>query len=110
MKLFQNRAVAIVITVAAVLVSILLSASVGIRRDNDRLKESFFAAGGKTPVYYVDQQISAAASLATVADHYDALSGDAVRAARKTLIEAESGRDISDIYDASTALSAAGYL
>ncbi len=107
MKFFQNRAVDIVLTVAAVLASTLLSARVGMSRDCNKLHESFFAVGGKTPVYYVDQQISAAASLATVADHYDQLSGDAVRAARKALIEAEAGWDISDIYDASTALSAA---
>ena len=107
MKFFQNRAVAIVITVAAVIVSTLLNVNTNMRRDYNTLKESFFSVSGKTPVYYVDAQISAAASLATVADHYDSLSGDAVRAARKTLIAAEESRDISDIYLASTILSAA---
>ena len=106
MKFFQNRAVAIVITVAAVIASTLLNVNTNMRRDYKKLQESFFGSG-KTPVYYVDAQISAAASLATVADHYDSLSGDAVRAARKALIEAEASWDISDIYDASTALSAA---
>ena len=107
MKFFQNRAVAIVITVAAVIASTLLNVNTNMRRDYTTLKESFFSVSGKTPVYYVDAQISAAASLATVADHYDSLSGDAVRSARKALIEAEASWDISDIYDASTALTAA---
>ena len=107
MKFFQNRAVAIVITVAAVIASTLLNVNTNMRRDYTTLKESFFSVSGKTPVYYVDAQISAAASLATVADHYDSLSGDAVRSARKALIEAEASWDISDIYDASTALSSA---
>lgn len=107
MKFFQNRAVAIVITVAAVIASTLLNVNTNMRRDYTTLKESFFSVSGKTPVYYVDAQISAAASLATVADHYDSLSGDAVRSARKALIEAEASWDISDIYVASTALTAA---
>ena len=106
MKFFQNRAVAIVITVAAVIVSTLWNVNTNMRRDYAKLQESFFGSG-KTPVYYVDSQISAAASLATVADHYDALSGDTVRAARRVLIGAEESRDISDIYLASTILSAA---
>ena len=109
MKFFQNRAVAVVIAVVGVALSTLLSAKIGMTRDYDRLHNSFFRTDGKTPVYYVDQQISAAASLATVGERYDTLTNASalVREARKALVGAEEAMDISDISDASAVLSAA---
>lgn len=109
MKFFQNRIVAVVITIVGVALSTLLSAKIGMTRDYNRLHNSFFRTDGKTPVYYVDQQISAAASLATVGERYDTLTAASadVREARKALVNAEDARDISDISDASAALSAA---
>lgn len=57
---------------------------------------------GKAPVYYVDQIISAAASLADLAEKSEA-SADAaadLRTARRALVSAEEKRDISDMYAA----------
>jgi len=109
MKFFQNRAVAVVIAVVGVTLSTLLSAKIGMTRDYNRLHSSFFHTDGKAPVYYVDQLISAAASLATVGERYGALTDASalVREARKALVGAEDAMDISDISDAAAALSAA---
>ena len=109
MKFFQNKAVAVVLAVIAVLAAPVLSAKVQMTRDLNRVHSSFFLVEGKAPVYYVDQMISAAASLAAVGSHYDALAAqaDQLRQCRKTLVEAEASRDVSDIYDACAALTAA---
>ena len=66
-------------------------------------EEAFFTVTeGKAPVYYVDQIIGAAASLADVGEKYEQLSDAAVsmRDVRRALVRAEEARDISDIYDA----------
>lgn len=66
-------------------------------------EEAFFTVTeGKAPVYYVDQIISASASLADLAEKNEA-SADAaadLRTARRALVSAEEKRDISDMYAA----------
>ncbi len=66
-------------------------------------EEAFFTVTeGKAPVYYVDQIISASASLADLAEKSEA-SADAaadLRTARRALVSAEEKRDISDMYAA----------
>ena len=106
MKFFQNRAVATVIAVVVVIASSLISSNVGMKRDLKKVTDTFFA-DGKSPVYYIDQQIGAAASLATVGEHYSELASpaSAVREARSALVSAENAREISGMYNASVRLS-----
>lgn len=107
MKFFQNRAVATVIAVVVVIASSLLSSSVGMRRDLNKVNMSFWKTDGKSPVYFVDQRIGAAASLATVGEHYSELSAPAaaVREARTALVSAENAQDISGVYTADALLT-----
>ena len=107
MKFFQNRAVATVIAVVVVIASSLISAGVGMNRDLNKVNMSFWKADGKAPVYFVDQQIGAGASLATVGEHYSELSAPAaaVREARTALVDAENAQDISGVYNASVLLA-----
>ncbi len=107
MKFFQNRAVATVIAMVVVVASSLLSSYVGMNRDLSKVNMSFWKVDGKAPVYYVDQQIGAAASLATVGEHYSDLTGSAsaVREARTALVNAENVHEISGVYNASVRLA-----
>ncbi len=109
MKIFQNRAIALLLAVVVVLLTLGVSAY-RFADDARAVEKAFFTAkSGKAPVYYVDQIISAAASLADVGEKYPALSeqAEAMRAARKALVKAENVRDISDIYDACQEVSQA---
>ena len=102
MKFFQNRAVAAVIALLVVIASTLFAGRANLVKACAAQEEAFFTVSdGKAPVYYVDQLISAAASLANVAEKYD--RGDnasAIREARRELVNAEESRDISDMYAA----------
>ena len=113
MKFFQNRAVAAIIAVSVVVCSTLFAGRVNLIKACTAQEEAFFSVpNGKAPVYYVDQMISAAASLANVAEKYD--RGDdaaAIREARRELVSSEDSKDISDIYSAyRKLLSAVGCL
>ena len=102
MKFFQNRAVAVILAVIVVLGTLAVSA-VRFAGSCRKTEEAFFSVSqGKAPVYYVDQIIGAAASLADVGEKYEQLSDAAVsmRDVRRALVRAEEARDISDIYDA----------
>ena len=105
MKLFRNRIVVVLLAVVLVVCSVVFSAARGMKKSLRELEDSFFTTQNKGPMYYVDQIISAAASAATVADHYDSLDAQAVRDARSSMVKAENARDISDLYDAAEALS-----
>ncbi len=107
MKFFQNRAVATVIAVVVVIASSLLSSFVGMKKDLNKVNMSFWKTDGKAPVYYVDQRIGAAASLATVGDQYSELSAPAaaLREARTALVNAENAQDISGVYNADVRLT-----
>ena len=60
---------------------------------------------GKAPVYYVDQIISASASLADLAEKAGAAdAASELRSARRALVEAEEKKDLSDMYTAYRAL------
>lgn len=114
MKFFQNRFVAFLIAAAVVVGSTTVNIGSGLHRACSRLEESFFTVkDGKAPNYYVDQMISAAASLAAVGSHYDGTQ-EAVsdlREARSELVEAQEERDVSDIAEASSVvLKSAGAL
>ena len=107
MKIFRNRIVVVLLALLLVALSIVLSAGRGMKRDLQKLEDSFFTTQNRGPMYYVDQIISAAASAATVADHYDALDASALRSARSDMVQAENKRDLSDLYAAAEAVSAA---
>ena len=102
MKFFQNRAVAAVIAVVVILGSTLIAGRANLVRACTEQEDSFFTVSeGKAPVYYVDQLISAAASLANVAEKCSqAEDAAAIRDARRELVKAEESKDISDIYAA----------
>ena len=109
MKFFQNRTVAVILAVIVVLGTLAASA-VRFAGSCRRTEDAFFTvSSGKAPVYYVDQIIGAAASLADVGEKYEQLGEIAatVREIRRTLVRAEEARDISDIYDACAELSEA---
>ena len=102
MKFFQNRAVAAVIAILVIVCSTLFAGRANLIKACTAQEEAFFSVPeGKAPAYYVDQLISAAASLANVAEKYD-LGNDAaaIREARRELVKAEDSKDISDIYSA----------
>ena len=107
MKFFQNKIVAIVIAVVVVIASTCISGSVGLSNACDDTEAAFFSVkGGKAPAYYVDQQISAAASLAAIGDHYADLGEvtENLRAARRKLVDAYEDKDIEDIAEACSEL------
>ena len=66
-------------------------------------EEAFFTVTeGKAPIYYVDQIISASASLADLAEKNEASGNTAsdLRTARRALVSAEEKKDLSDMYAA----------
>ena len=69
-------------------------------------EEAFFTVTeGKAPVYYVDQIISASASLADLAEKAGAAdAASELRSDRRALVEAEEKKDLSDMYTAYRAL------
>ena len=110
MKFFQNRFVATIIAALVVVGSTAASAGIGLSRSCREAENAFFTAkSGKAPGYYVDQCISSATGLCTVAGHYnDAELDRAAREldeARDELAEAYGERDISDIYEAMQSLN-----
>ena len=107
MKIFKNRIVVVLLAVLLVACSLVLSAGRGMKKDLRELEDSFFTAQNRGPLYYVDQIISAAASIATVADHYDALDASALRSARTDMVKAEGQQDIPGLYAAAEAVSEA---
>ncbi len=110
MKLLQNRAVALLIALAVIAASTLITANMRIRRACSAVEETFFTvSSGKAPAYYIDQLIHEAASIAAAGDNYPSLAAEteAVRTARRALAAAEESRDIPAMYDACQALYAA---
>ena len=109
MKFFENRAVAILVTVLVVLGSTLLSGRANLAKACAAQEEAFFSVSeGKAPVYYIDQLISAAASLGNLAEKYGyADDAASIREARRALVRAEEARDIPGMYDACQTLYAA---
>lgn len=105
MKIFRNRIVVILLAMVLVAGSVVFSAYRGMKKNLRELEDSFFTAQNKGPMYYVDQIISAAASVAAVADHYDSLDAKPIRDARSAMVQAENGRDLSDLYGASVELA-----
>lgn len=97
MKLFQKPAVALLLAVIVVPVSLFLNTGIRLTKESQQLQDSFYTDSleyGKAPAYYVNSRISDAASLATVGSHYEELSTatDTLRLARSTLAAAfESG-------------------
>ena len=111
MKFFNNRVVALIIAAAVVAGSTAVNCAVGLHREANKIEESFFSVkNGKAPNYYVDQTISAAASLATVGGHYGGTEEAvaSLREYRKELVEAQEERDLSDMYTALRQLSRHG--
>lgn len=107
MKFFQNRAVAVFLAVIVVLGTLAVSA-VRFAGSCRKAEDAFFSVSqGKAPVYYVDQIIGAAASLADVGEKYEQLGeiASAMRDGRRELVRAEENRDISAIYDACVQVS-----
>ena len=109
MKFFQNRAVALLIALVVVAASTLLAGRANLSKACAAQEEAFYtAAEGKAPVYYIDQLISAAASLSNALE--DAGRDDAaaeLRSARRELVQAEEARDIPAMYEACEGLYAA---
>ena len=103
LKLFQNRFVAVIIAAAVIVFSTIFAGRSNLSRACRQQEEAFFTVTeGKAPVYYVDQIISASASLADLAEKSGA-SADAaadLRTARRALVNAEEKRDLSDMYAA----------
>ena len=97
MKFFQKPAVALLLAVILVPVSLLLNTGIRLNAESRQLQESFYESReeyGKAPAYYINSRISDAASLATVGSHYEELSAvtETLRMARATLVAAyESG-------------------
>lgn len=97
MKFFRKSAVALLLAVIVVPVSLLLNTGIRLTRESQQLLESFYTDSevyGKSPSYYINSRISDAASLATVGSHYEELTEETemLRLARSTLVAAyESG-------------------
>lgn len=107
MNFFRNKIVAVCTAAVVVVASTAISGSAGLSKACRSVENGFFSVSeGKAPAYYVDQQISAAASLAAVGEHYEALTepSEKLRSARKTLVEAYSKKDVSDICSACSEL------
>lgn len=105
MKFLRNPVIATILAAALVVGSTALSVSVKLERACEKAESAFFTVkGSRAPGYYVDQCISDAAALVTVAGHYDSAElGAAARQmkeARSRLVEAYDDEDISDIYEA----------
>lgn len=106
MKLSENKGLAVGIAAVVVVASTLLSGGLGLEKACDNTENAFFVGSEKAPAYYVNSSISAAASLAAVGSHYDALTAEtaALRASRSELVEAYEDRDIEDMGRASASL------
>ena len=103
LNFFRNKLVALIIAVVAVGTSTLVSVNAKLSSACEAQEAAFFTAReGKAPGRYIDQQISAAAALATVGGHYASLERDvaALRDARTALVRAYEDRDIPDICEA----------
>lgn len=109
MKISENRGLAIVIAAAVVVGSTLVSGARGLEKACDNAERAFFKSSDKAPSYYVNNAVSAAASLAAVGSHYDSLEAEtaAIRSARSELVEAYEDKDIEDMGRACEALTAA---
>ena len=109
MSFLQNRAVAVILAAVVVVGSTLLAGRANLARACAAQEEAFFTVSeGKAPVYYIDQLISASASLANLAEKYDyADNAAALRQARQELLRAEEARDIPGMYAACQDLYAA---
>ena len=108
MKFFQNRAVAVIIALLVVIGSTLIAGRANLIKNCKAQEAAFFSVSeGKAPVYYIDQLISASASLANVTEKYDTTgAASSIRDARRELVKAEEARDISEIYAAAENLIA----
>jgi hypothetical protein len=120
MKLFQNRAIAVLLAIFIVAGSTLLNTQIKLSEQCRQVQDGFFASeeGSKSIYAYLSARLDATNGLWTILINHDAEAAAALNQARAALLDAYDARDISGMYGANSTLqqafdtaaaSAAGY-
>lgn len=113
MKIFQNRAFALILAIVVFLGAPLLSARVKLSAKTRETEAMFFEKEGNidSPYYFVNERISAASLVCQTLSAYPECEGDIarVRSARNALAAAYDEKDISGMASANAELESAAH-